>query len=269
MATQSEVQTGDIKKFIDAFNAELEKIYTSETTKLGPWKKAREEAIKITKPRKGTWPVDPSVKTIGDLFAYVFFDPDGVKYKTPPYFIISNGVNAYVDDALEQQYGDWIDDMNGVSVSDPSISAIFKSLAWPYNNNNWKGNDRKSTQPIILSDSARIIQNYNEIKKPGITNPDKYSAGQYWFDEFMSEVIGLNDLSGYLKSKKYVDPDTSEVTWGSNNSKIEEVFSEKFLENNKKVEKSFSYYDYGTNDAKTAVYKDQDVYTISVSKFVK
>jgi hypothetical protein len=269
MATQSEAQTGDIKKFIDAFNAELEKVYTKATTDLGPWKKAREEAIKITKLRTGTWPVDPAVKTIGDLFAYVFFDPDGVKYKTPPYFIISNGLNAYVDEALKQQYGDWIDDMNGVSVSDPSIGVIFKSLAWPYKNNNWTGDDRKSTNPISLSDSARIIQNFNEIKKPGITNPDKYSAGQWWFDLFMSQVIGLNGSSGYLKSKKYVDPDTSEVTWGSNNSKIEEVFPEKFLENNKKVEKSFSYYNYGTNNAKTAVYDDKDVYTISVSKFVK
>ena len=267
--SKSVIATGPGKDFINKFNEELEKIYKDESEKLGPWKKSREEAIKITKLRKGTWPEDPNVKTIGDLFAYVFFDSEGVKYKTPPYFVISNGVSAYIDEALKQQYGDWIDDMNGVSVSDPTIGVIFKSLAWPYKNNNWTGNERNSTQPIRLSDSARIIQNYNEIKKPGITNPDKYSAGQWWFDLFMSEVIGLNGLSGYLKSKKYIDPDTSEVTWGSNNSKIEEVFSEKFLANNKKTEKSFSYWDYGSNDAKTAVYKDEDVYTISVSKFVK
>lgn len=269
--------TGDIKVFIDAFNAELEKVYTKATTDLGPWKKAREEAIKITKLRMGTWPVDPTVKTIGDLFAYVFFDPDGVNYKTPPYFIISNGVSAYVDGALEQQYGDWIDDMNGVSVSDPSIGVIFKSLSWPYNNNNWKGNDRKSTRPIVLSDSANIIQNYNEIKKPGITNPDKYSAGQYWFDMFMSEVVGLNGLQGYLKSSKFVDDYPPykglHITWGTNNSRIEEIFSEDLLNNNQKIEKSFSYWgNVGSDGAGNStysdpVYEDRKVYTMSVSKF--
>ena len=62
MATQSETiessgssQTGEIKKFIDAFNAELEKVYKDATTKLGPWKEAREKAIKINNPRMGTY----------------------------------------------------------------------------------------------------------------------------------------------------------------------------------------------------------------------
>ena len=275
MATQSDVQTGDIKKFIDAFNSELEKVYTSSSANLGPWKKNREESIKITKLRKGTWPEDTSVKTIGDLFAYVFFDTDGVKYKTPPTYIIGNGVNVYVDETLKQQWGDWIDDMNGVSVSDPTIGVIFKSLAWPYpNSNNWTGDNRNSLKPIVLSDSARIIQNYNEIKKPGITNPDKYSAGQWWFDLFMSDVAGLNGLSGYLKSRKWTDDDPSykglKVIWGSNNSKIEEIFPKKFLDNNKKTEKSFQYWGtIGDNTYSDPVYEDMDVYTISVSKFVK
>lgn len=273
MATQSEAQTGDIKKFIDAFNAELEKVYTKATTDLGPWKKAREEAVKITKPRMGTWPVDPAVKTIGDLFAYVFFDPDGVKYKIPPYYVITNGVNAYVDDALKQQYGDWIDDMNGVSSGDPSIGVIFKSLASD-GSKNWTGDEKNSTQPIRLSDSAQIIQNYNEIKKPGITNPDKYSAGQWWFDVFMSDVVGLDGLSGYLKSSKWVDDEPAykglKVIWGSNNSRIEEIFSSKLLDNNKKIEKSFSYWgNIGDGTYSDPVYEDKEVYTISVSKFVK
>ena len=131
--------------------------------------------------------------------------------------------------------------MNGVSVSDPEIGVIFKSLSWPYNNNNWTGNKRNSTNPITLSPSAKIIQNYNEIKKLGITNPDKYSAGQWWFDMFMSQVIGLNGLYGYLKSKSD----------GSTNERIEEVFRGPFLDNNKKIE------------------GDTNLYTISVSKFVK
>jgi hypothetical protein len=270
--SKSVIATGPGKDFINKFNEELEKVYTKATTDLGPWKKAREEAIKITKLRKGTWPVDPAVKTIGDLFAYVFFDADGVNYKIPPYFIISNGVNAYVDGALEQQYGDWIDDMNGVSVSDPTISDIFKSLSWPYNNDRWGGKDRRSTDPITLSPSAKIIQNYTEIKKPGITNPDKYSAGQYWFDMFMSEVVGLNGLQGYLKSSKFVDDYPPykglHITWGSNNSRIEEIFSEDLLNNNSKIEKSFSYWGtIGDGTYSDPVYEDRKVYTMSVSKF--
>ena len=270
--SKSVIATGPGKDFINKFNEELEKVYTKATTDLGPWKKAREEAIKITKLRKGTWPVDPAVKTIGDLFAYVFFDADGVNYKIPPYFIISNGVNAYVDGALEQQYGDWIDDMNGVSVSDPTISDIFKSLSWPYNNDRWGGKERRSTDPITLSPSARIIQNYTEIKKPGITNPDKYSAGQYWFDMFMSEVVGLNGLQGYLKSSKFVDDYPPykglHITWGSNNSRIEEIFDKDLLDNNSKIEKSFSYWGtIGDGTYSDPVYEDRKVYTMSVSKF--
>jgi GH24 family phage-related lysozyme (muramidase) len=270
--SKSVIATGPGKDFINKFNEELEKVYTKATTDLGPWKKYREDAIKIAKPRTGTWPVDPAVKTIGDLFAYVFFDLDGVNYKIPPYFVINNGVSPYIDEALKQQYSDWIDDMNGVSVSDPTISAIFKSLSWPYNNNGWTGDKRNSTNPITLSPSAKIIQNYTEIKKPGITNPDKYSAGQYWFDMFMSEVVGLNGLNGYLKSSKFVDDDPRykglHITWGSNNSRIEEIFDKDLLDNNSKIEKSFSYWGtIGDGTYSDPVYEDRKVYTMSVSKF--
>ena len=213
--TQSTVQTVEIKKFIDAFNAELEVLYSNATKSLGPWSKNREDAIKITKLRKGTWPDDPSIKTIGDLFGYVFYDTTGVKYKTPPTYLMNNGLSVIQDEALFQQWGDWIDDMNGVSVSDPSIGVIFKSLSWPYpNSNNWTGDKKNSTRPITLSPSAKIIENYDRIKKAGITNPDRYSAGQYWFDLFMSQVVGLNGFSGYLKG-----------------SRAEDIFSSRLLDN--------------------------------------
>ena len=262
--TKSVIATGPGKDFINKFNEELEKVYTEATTKLGPWKKAREEAIKITKPRIGTWPVDPAVKTIGDLFAYVFLDPDGLKFNSPPWYQIKveGSPQGFLPDAeLQKQYNDWINDMNGAMplpasptgalVLDPTISAIFKSLAWPYEKdepgyNTWNGKFRNSNRPIVLPKTKEIIENYNEIKKTGITNPDKYSAGQWWFDVFMSEVIGLNGRYGYLKSKSD----------GSTNERIEEAFgksrySYKFLDSNKKTE------------------GDTNLYTISVSKFVK
>ena len=251
--SKSVIATGPGKEFINKFNEELEKIYKEATTSLGPWKKAREEAIKITKLRKGAWPVDPAVKTIGDLFGHVF-DPDGLKFKTPPDYIIKEKVGdqyqTRIDDTLKKQYNDWINDMNGAMplptsptaplVLDPTISAIFKSLAWPLKTG-WTGDKRNPTEPIRLSPSVEIIENYNEIKKPGITNPDKYSPGQWWFDLFMQNVIGLNGEDGYLKSNEN----------RSNNSKIEKVFLKKFLNNNKKIE------------------GDTNVYTISVSKFAK
>ena len=253
--SKSVIATGPGKDFINKFNEELEKVYKDATTSLGPWKKAREEAIKITKLRIGTWPVDPAVKTIGDLFAYVFFDLDGTKFNSPPWFQIKEDDNIRNDEVLQKQYNDWINDMNGAMplptsptaplVLDPTISDIFKSLAWP-NKSTWTGKFRNSNLPIVLPKSKVIIENYNEIKKPGITNPDKYSAGQWWFDMFMSEVIGLNGHYGYLKSKSD----------GSNNERIEEAFgksrvTKKFLDNNTKLE------------------GDTNIYTISVSKFVK
>ena len=261
MATQSEsVSSGEIKKFIDALNAGLEKSYTKATTDLGPWKKDREEAIKITKPRIGVWPVDPAVKTIGDLFAYVFFDPDGAKFRTPPAYQIPKEQGGFMNDPeLQTQYNDWINDMNGGNppspngalVPDVNIARLFRKLGSGGQQSGWDGDKKFSLRPIFISNSSEIIKNYNEIKKPGITNPDKYSPGQWWFDEFMSDVVGLNGRTGYLKSDEN----------RSNNPLIRSLFFQKFLDNNKKI----------VENPQTLLEGDKwknDVYTISVSKFV-
>lgn len=262
--SKSVIATGPGKDFINKFNEELENIYKDATTSLGPWKKAREEAIKITKPRIGAWPVDPAVKTIGDLFAYVFFDLDGANFKIPSYYVTDQDGKKTLDRELQTQYNDWINDMNGGMplpptgplVPDANIAKLFRNLARGSEKveggTRWDGDKRNSKLPIVLSPSVEIIKIYNEIKKTGITNPDKYSPGQWWFDEFMSDVLGLNGRTSYLKSDEN----------RSNNRLIVSIFGKKFLDNNKKI----------VGDPQTLLEGDRwkaNAYTISVSKFVK
>lgn len=86
----------NIKKFIESFNeglaAELEK--QSDIKK--KFKFARDEAIKITEVRSGVWPSDASIKTIGDLFGYVFPESGGIK-KMPNVINFGGGVGPELE----------------------------------------------------------------------------------------------------------------------------------------------------------------------------
>ncbi len=148
---------GDIKKFVTTFNEELEKeIKKAQETK-DDYLKVYNECISLTASRDGLWPEDQSVKTIGDLFKYVFPDPEKDVINEPHPLPGNPKYSPYT--------ADYIDDITGKSSNNPELEKKYKRLK------------NKSSQ--------RLLERFNTLKKPGYTNPDLYSAGQNWFDIFM------------------------------------------------------------------------------------
>ncbi len=165
---QATAPTGDIKIFIDDFNKEFELEIKKLTDAVNNLKNIYADAIKISTPRTTSWPKDESVKTIGDLFKYTFPDIDNGVFIEPPKGIQPGGIiNQEELDARKN----WEKDLN-------TAKEFFTSL---------KKGIRGSTK----------LNDYNQVKKPGVTNPSLYSPGQYYFDVFMSVVLSEN---GPLKS---------------------------------------------------------------------
>ncbi len=148
---------GDIKKFVTTLNEELEKeIKKAQETK-DEYLKIYNECISLTASRVGLWPEDPSVKTIGDLFKYVFPDPENDVINEPHPLPGNPKYSPYTKD--------YIDDITGKSSDNPELEKKYKRIK------------NKSSQ--------RLLERFNTLKKPGYTNPNLYSPGQYWFDIFM------------------------------------------------------------------------------------
>lgn len=164
--TQNLAPTGDIKIFIDKFNSELDIAIKELTDAQANLKNIYSDAIKISTPRLSTWPKDESVKTIGDLFKYTFPDITTSTFIEPPSYLVSNGISKYIDESKKADYDSWNADLT----STPVIKEMFEKIK--------KG----------LGANGKL-ESYNNIKKPGVTNPNLYSPGQYWFDVFMSEVL--------------------------------------------------------------------------------
>lgn len=158
--------TGDIKVFIDKFNIEFDKKTKELSKNQENLKNIYNDAISISKPRTSTWPKDENVKTIGDLFKYTFPDITTSTFVEPPEYVISTGYSNYIDNAKMSDYISWEKDFN----TTPDIKEKFYNIKKGLNRNN-------------------RLENYNSIKKPGITNPSLYSPGQYYFDVFMEEVL--------------------------------------------------------------------------------
>jgi hypothetical protein len=158
--------TGDIKIFVDAFNTEFDKEIKSLSDLQSTLKNTYSEAIKISTPRTSTWPKDASVVTIGDLFKYTFPDISTDTFMEPPKYISYVGTTPIVDPEKQEDYNSWDKDLK----STPEIEKMFNDI---------KRGLRLNTK----------INRYNEIKKPGITNPSLYSPGQYYFDFFMDTIL--------------------------------------------------------------------------------
>lgn len=158
-SSQASAPTGDIKIFIDIFNKEFDNEIKKLNDGLTNIKNIYADAIKISTPKTTTWPKDESVKTIGDLFKYTFPDIEKGTFVQPPTGIESGYIKQEELDARK----DWEKDLN--TAKDFFISLKRNRLG------------------------SATLNHYNEIKKPGVTNPSLYSPGQYYFDVFMDVVL--------------------------------------------------------------------------------
>jgi hypothetical protein len=153
--TEATAPTGDIKVFIDTFNKDFDTQLKSLLDAQQNYKNIYADAIKISTPKKGQWPNDPKVVTIGDLFKYTF--PD----------INSDNVVKPNKDNLKEYKG-WLNDLR--DSEDEKIKTMYDKISDGISSN-------------------KQIENYQNLKKPGVTNPSLWSPGQYYFDVFMSLML--------------------------------------------------------------------------------
>jgi hypothetical protein len=172
--------TGDIKAFIDNFNKDFDLKLKSLLDDQQNYKNVYADAIKITTPKEGPWPNDPKVVTIGDLFKYTFPDIESDTLIAPTMYNTSDyeNYNGFSRDLPKSK--------------DEKISKMYHTIS-----NGIRSN--------------KSINNYQNLKKPGITNPNLWSPGQYYFDVFMSRM-----LSPYGPLKDPSDANGGENAFGGN-----------------------------------------------------
>jgi hypothetical protein len=108
----------NITNFLNSFNTGLDAAIPKQDAKKAEFKSVRDKAIAITGTKIVNWPDDPSVKTIGDLFGYVFPASGGVINRPPA--IIYNSPNPV--------YVDFIQEMR----SSPDIEKAYSDLEKSY-----------------------------------------------------------------------------------------------------------------------------------------
>ena len=171
--TEATAPTGDIKIFIDAFNkdfdVEIKKLVDAQQN----YKNVYADAIKITTPKEGPWPNDPKVVTIGDLFKYTFPDINSDKEVKPPIPSAMRGDRPGVE--RWDNYFGWQKDLS--DSKDEKIKKMYGTILNGINSNS-------------------ELLDFQDLKKPGITNPSLWSPGQYYFDVFMRRMLSE---SGPLK----------------------------------------------------------------------
>jgi hypothetical protein len=193
--TEATAPTGDIKVFIDAFNkdfdAELKKLVDTQQN----YKNVYADAIKITTPKEGPWPNDPKVVTIGDLFKYTFPDIESDKVVQPPDYELGDSPEG---DKWENRKG-WEKDLK--YSKDEKIKKMYSTIFSGIKSN-------------------KNIKKYQELKKPGVTNPSLWSPGQYYFDVFMNNFVGSRETkpSSFLKDpyQSITDDKLSVIESGKN-----------------------------------------------------
>ena len=162
--TEAVGPTGNIKIFIDAFNKDFDIKIKSLLDSQQNYKNVYADAIKITTPKEGHWPNDPKVITIGDLFKHTFPDIESDLIIVPQYSTQA----PYV--GLDDHKG-WLNDLQ--NSKDEKIKTMYSTI---------KSGIR----------SNKNLERYQNVKKPGDTNPSLYSPGQYYFDVFMSKMLSTD-----------------------------------------------------------------------------
>lgn len=178
--TDATSPTGDIKIFIDTFNKDFDTQLKSLLDAQQNYKNVYADAIKISTPKSGPWPNDPKVVTIGDLFKYTFPDIESGQFISPTRY----NTGEY------EAYAGWVKDLP--NNKDEKISKMYQTISSGIRSN-------------------KDIENYQTLKKPGITNPSLWSPGQYYFDVFMSQM-----LSSYGPLKNPNGANAGEGAFGGN-----------------------------------------------------
>jgi len=163
-----------IQDFVIAYNAGAQAKLDDYIAKQNQYRTARTTAIALTLPKIVSWPPDKSVVTIGQLFKYVYPDPDGGKEILP-----STG--------------------NGVSVN-PEYFDVLKELK----------DTTTGAGPLYttLHSTYRAVYGIEEMKG------QKPFDGQKWFDRFMFDVLqsGIKENNKTYTTYDEFDEDFYDLT---------------------------------------------------------
>jgi hypothetical protein len=127
----------NITNFLNSFNAGLDPGISKQDAKKAEFKSARDNAIAITGAKIVNWPEDPSVKTIGDLFGYIFPASGGVINK-PPAIVYNSPNPVYVDfinemrreDNIKKAYDDLLKSYSGFEYSLSKLKEMGGAQFW-------------------------------------------------------------------------------------------------------------------------------------------
>ena len=95
-----------IDSFLNSFNDALLKAIDANTDKKANFDRVRADAIKISVDRSGNWPNNPSIKTIGDLFGFIFPAEGGIINEPKSVFKLGNSTS------VNPEYLTYLEDVN-------------------------------------------------------------------------------------------------------------------------------------------------------------
>lgn len=105
--------------FLNSFNDTLLKAIDTNADKRANFDRVRADAIKISINRSGSWPNNTSIKTIGDLFGFVFPAEGGIKNEPE----VSFGAGS-----LNPEYLTYLDDINSEKKIYNELNKLYRGL---------------------------------------------------------------------------------------------------------------------------------------------
>lgn len=179
-----------IQDFVTAYNVGAQAKLDGYIARQTQYKIARATAITLTLPKLVAWPPDKSVVTIGDLFKYVYSDPEGSKEILPS---TGNGVS------INPEYFDVIKelkDTTGAGSLYETLSSTYRAVYGIEEMNDKKPFDGQKWFDRFMFDTLQYVK-ANDVKLTDIDTFDK-------FDDLYIDLVGLFE-SNYYRNSSDID----------------------------------------------------------------
>jgi len=175
-----------IQDFVIAYNAGAQTKLDAYIAKQNQYKTARATAIALTLPKIVTWPSDKSVVTIGDLFKYVYSDPDGGKEILP----------SFDDPNYSDVLKELKDATTGAGPLYTTLHSTYRAVYGVEEMNSKKPFDGQKWFDRFMFDTLQYVK-ANDVK---LTDTDTFDK----FDDLYIDLVGLFE-SNYYRNSSDID----------------------------------------------------------------